>query len=250
MAHYHVHATAAESLFIIEEPKKVNAVNYRNLKLKDLKKKEYRHLLLILYWPIFIIAFLLIERLPGRTYAPIHCFVDDLIPFCEYFVIFYLMWFVFWIGMLAYALFYEPDVFTKLMRYLILTFSVTLLIYAVFPNCQNMRPTEFAGDNIFISIVRFIYWIDTSTNVCPSMHVIAAVGVVFAAFHSKRFCSPGRRAAFIISAFLICISTMFIKQHSFIDHAVALPICAVGYYICFRPEIFRRHADSAGKNSN
>lgn len=218
----------------------MNIINYRNLKLKDLKKPEYRHLLLLLYWPVYLIAFLLIERLPGRTYMPIHCFIDDVIPFCEFFIIFYLLWFIFWIGMLVYGLFYEPAVFTKLMRYLIFTFSLCVLIYLIFPNCQNLRPTEFARDNIFVRIIKLIYWIDTSTNVCPSEHVVGALGVVFAAFDSKRFSSAGRKAAFIVTAFLICISTLFIKQHSVIDFAAAIPVSVIGYLLCFRSKLFDR----------
>lgn len=217
----------------------MNIINYRNVKLEDLKKPEYRHLLLLLYWPAYLLGFLLIERLPGRTYTPMHCFLDDLIPFCEYFIIFYLMWFIFWIGMLAYGLFYEPKVFTKLMHYLILTFSVSILIYAIFPNCQNLRPTEFPRENVFTSIVRFIYWIDTSTNVCPSMHVIGAVGVVFAAYDSERFSSVWWKAGFIIVAFLICISTLFVKQHSVIDFAAAIPVSALAYLLCFRLKLHK-----------
>lgn len=40
----------------------------------------------------------------------------------------------------------------KLMKFIIITFSVTILIYLVFPTCQELRPATFERDNI---ITRF-----------------------------------------------------------------------------------------------
>ena len=37
---------------------------YRSLRLSDWKKKEYRHLWLLLYWPVEIALFFFLERLP------------------------------------------------------------------------------------------------------------------------------------------------------------------------------------------
>lgn len=47
-----------------------------------------------------------------------------------------------------------------------------MLIYLVFPTCQDLRPTQFARDNILTRFVAWFYNFDTNTNVCPSIHVL------------------------------------------------------------------------------
>lgn len=221
--------------------------NQHNTKPQKVTAQAHRYLVLLLYWPLYLLMFLLQERIPAKAYTPIYCSLDDLIPFCEFFIVFYLLWFVFWIGMLAYTLFYEPPTFKKFMWYLILTFTVSLAIYAIYPNCQNLRPVEFPRENVFVRIVQFIYWIDTNTNVCPSMHVIAAIGTVFAAYDSRSFSSIEWKTVFVIVAFLICVSILFVKQHSVVDLVVALPITAIGYLLCFHRKIARKSGHDAGR---
>ncbi len=214
--------------------KDIKPVDYRGLRWSNLTSPQYRHLLLLLYWPIYLLSFLIIERFLDASYTPVHCFLDDWIPFCEYFVVFYVFWFIFWIGMLVYTLLYEPATFRRMMWFCILTFSTAVAIYVIFPNCQNLRPTEFERDNLFVDIVRLLYWIDTNTNVCPSLHVVASVAVVFAARDSKRFSGFGWQLTVTVLAVLISLSTVFIKQHSAVDVLAALPLCALGYLVCFR----------------
>ncbi len=213
---------------------KLKPVDYRGLRWNNLTSPQYRHLLLLLYWPIYLLSFLIIERFLDASYTPIHCFLDDLIPFCEFFIVFYVFWYVFWLGMLAYTLLYEPETFKRLMWFCIFTFSTAVATYVIFPNCQNLRPTVFERDNVFVRITRFLYWIDTNTNVCPSLHVVASVAVVFAAHDSKRFSGFGWQLVITVLAVLISLSTVFVKQHSVVDVLAALPLCALGYLLCFR----------------
>ena len=58
------------------------------------------------------------------------------------------------------------------------------------------------------------YAFDTNTNVCPSIHVIGAVACLAAGWHSRRFGTPLWRAVFTVITVLICLSTVFLKQHS------------------------------------
>jgi len=68
------------------------------------------------------------------------------------------------------------------------------------------------------------YDFDTSTNVCPSLHVMGAMAVYFASRDIPRFKSSAWSGFFIISTVLICLSTVFLKQHSIVDVFAALPI--------------------------
>lgn len=178
--------------------------------------------------------FLLVERLWIReSYTPIHCPLDDQIPFCEYFLIPYLFWFVFLIGIQIYTLLYDTESFKKFMKFIIVSYSLAIIIYMLFPNCQELRPMIFERDNIFTKFLEGFYQFDTNTNVCPSIHVIGSVAVMICGWNCKFLNTPGWRIYFGISAFLISISTVFLKQHSVLDILAAVPVCAVAYLAAY-----------------
>jgi membrane-associated phospholipid phosphatase len=83
-------------------------------------------------------------------------------------------------------------------------------------------------------LTKFIYSIDTTTNVCPSEHVIGAFGVVFAARDTKRFSSAKWTVFIVAQAVLISLSILFVKQHSAVDVLAAVPVCFAGWLFCFR----------------
>lgn len=215
---------------------------YRGFKLSKLNSPEFRHLKLLLFWPAFGIAFFVLERVLNLNYHVVSCSLDAKIPFCEFFVIPYYFWFVFLIGMLVWSLLYDIPTFKRYMKYIIITYTVTLLIYVIYPTAQDLRPTEFARNNIFTHIVSMLYKFDTNTNVCPSMHVIGSFAVYFSARNSKRFGTFGWRAAFLIAAVLISVSTVFLKQHSAVDIFAALILCAIVYPFVYSPEKIREYA--------
>ena len=212
-------------------------VDYRKLRLGNLKSEEFKHLLLLLYWPVYGLLFLFVERFyPVQNYFTMYCPLDDKIPFCELFVIPYLFWFVYLVGMHLYTLLYDINSFKKMMKFIIVTYTVTIIIYLLFPTCQELRPLQFERDNILTRFMEGFYRFDTNTNVCPSIHVIGTLAVLFTALHCKRIRGIGWKLAFIITAILICASTVFLKQHSVLDVFAALPICLIGYIICFLPK--------------
>ena len=205
---------------------------YRTLSFSDLKKDEYRHVLLLLYWPLYGFLFLYIERLAPGGYAPVHAAIDDAIPFCEGFIIPYLLWFPYLAGMLLYTFFRDVDSFRRLMMYFILTFTAAVVIYRLFPSCQQLRPESMPRENLLTRLTAALYWIDTPANVCPSEHVIGSAGVVFAAWNADRL--RKQRWPILLLGVLICVSTVFVKQHSVLDHLGAVPVCLAGWLLCFR----------------
>lgn len=209
-------------------------IDYRNFRLKKLNDPEYSHLKLLIFWPIFGFFFFFVERIyKVDYYYPMHCALDDKIPFCEYFLIPYLFWFVFLIGMHLYTLLYDVDSFKRLMTYIIITDTAAIIIYLLFPTCQELRPIAFERTNIFTEFLKGFYAFDTNTNVCPSIHVMSSFAVMFTAWNAKGLDTPKWKFAFGIMAFLICMSTVFLKQHSILDVAAAIPICAVAHYFSF-----------------
>lgn len=120
------------------------------------------------------------------------------------------------------------------MYFIIASYGVTLIIYLIFPNMQQLRPTEFARDNIFTRIVGFAYSIDTNTNVFPSLHVIGSLATLFAFWFTPRFSTVGWRITNTVCTVLICLSTVFIKQHSVLDILGGLILCAIIYPFVYK----------------
>lgn len=214
---------------------KITPVDYRRFRPRLINTPEFSHLWLLLYWPLYGLGFMYVERFYHvEHYQPMYCPLDDAIPFNELFLIPYLFWFVFLIGMLAYTLFFEPDSFRHMMYFIMATYTVAIITYFIFPNCQLLRPAEFARDNILTRFMAWFYTFDTNTNVCPSIHVLGSFAVAFTAWNTERFKAPGWMWAFGLMALLISVSTLFVKQHSVIDVAAALLLCAVFYVPCFK----------------
>ena len=163
---------------------------YKDLRPNTLTTPKYKHLLLLLYWPIYGLVFLSLERIVpvvyehimGKEllYTAVECAQDAAIPFCEWFVIPYYFWFAFLVGMLLYGMLFDIPAFRRYMWFVILSYSVTATIYIVWPNMQSLRPMEFPKENWMIDIVKGLYDFDTNTNVCPSIHVLGSLAVCFA----------------------------------------------------------------------
>lgn len=218
----------------VRSRKKFTVVDYRKFRLHKLNTPEFGHLKYLFYWPLFGILFLTVERLWIReSYFPIHCALDDFIPFCEIFLIPYLFWFVFLVGIHVYTLLFDVESFKKLMKFIMVSYTVALLIYILFPNCQELRLMAFERDNILTRFMSCFYVFDTNTNVCPSIHVIGSVAVAVCAWHSKHLSGPVSRTVFVILALLISVSTVFLKQHSVIDLAAAIPVCILAYVVAY-----------------
>ncbi len=208
--------------------------NYHSFSIKKLNTPEFRHIWLLLYWIIFGLVFWPMERILPMHFHNVHCMLDDIIPFCEYFIIPYYFWFVFLIGMMIYGFFFDISAFKNYMKFTIITYTITLVIYAVYPTSQALRPTEFARNNIFTEIVKFMYGFDTNTNVCPSIHVLGSLAVYFSARKSRVFSSIKWRIIFLFFTILIIISTVFLKQHSVIDILMAIVISIFAYPFVYK----------------
>lgn len=212
----------------------MNKTDLRNFSFDKLGTPEYSHFKLLLYWPIYGLMFFFVERVyHPAAYLVVHCALDDMIPFCEWFLIPYLFWFVYLTGAVVYVFLCDVANFRKMMWFIIISYSVTLLVYLVFPNCQHLRPTSFERDNILTQFIALFYTFDTDTNVCPSLHVIGSFAAMYALWYTPRFSSTGWRIVNVACCVLISISTVFMKQHSVIDVVASLPLCIVAYLIAY-----------------
>ncbi len=216
------------------------AVDYRQFRLSKIREPQYKHLLFLLGWVGYFILYFLTENLiPYDRCYPVHSPLDDVIPFCELFVIPYVGWYLLIVVSLLYFALYNPDHFVKLQKFIIVTQVVAMIIYIIFPTCQELRPTEFARDNVLTDIMGVIYAFDTNTGVCPSLHVAYSVGIA-STWLKEKSASRGCRAFITVFCLLVCISVAFVKQHSVVDIYAAIPVCVLAECIAFQKGPFRK----------
>lgn len=210
-------------------------VDYRKLKLNNINTPEYRHLFLLLGWVGYFILYFLTENLiPAETCYPVHCWLDDVVPFCEWFIIPYVSWYLLIVASLAYFLLYNVEGFKKLQTYIILTQVIAVAVYIVFPNRQDLRPEVFPRENLLTGLIGLIYTADTNTGVCPSLHVAYSLGI--ASIWLRERSVPGWvRACIVVWCGVICVSVAFVKQHSVADIFAAMGMCLfVEWFVFFR----------------
>jgi len=211
---------------------KAPMVDYRKLRLNNINTPEYRHLLLLLGWVGYFVLYLLTENLiPPEACYPVYCALDDFVPFCEWFIIPYVSWYLLIIGSLAYFLLYSVDSFKKLQTYIIITQIIAMAVYIIFPNRQDLRPTVMYA-NPLTWIVNLIYSVDTNTGVCPSLHVGYSLGIASTWLREKSV-PKWVRIAIAVWCGVICISVAFVKQHSVVDIFAAIPMCLFAEWFVF-----------------
>lgn len=190
--------------------------------------QKYHHWLYLIVLPVYLALFFITEHFIGSdaAYTVIYHPLDDLIPFCEWFYIPYVLWYPF-MGLVGlYLAFKDGTGFKRYMTYIGISFFTAIALFAIFPNGQDLRPdlNALGRDNLFTRAVAALYVADTNTNVCPSLHVVGSMAAVFGILHHPRL----RKTVWlpivgILLAVLICLSTVFLKQHSVVDVFVGIP---------------------------
>ena len=212
---------------------KKQPVDYSGFSLKKLTDPRFRHMLLLLGWLVYFAMYFITENLiPLENCHVIHSCIDDLIPFNEYFMVFYAGWYVLVVGALAYTLFFDVKRFRQIEIYIMITQALAMLCYIVYPSVQHLRPDHFERNNIFTWLLGLIYAFDTPSGVCPSLHVCYSVGILSTALKDHDL-PVGFRIFLTFFVIMICLSVCFVKQHSFIDVIAAVPVCLIAEAIVF-----------------
>jgi membrane-associated phospholipid phosphatase len=192
--------------------------SWRDWQLKTLvqyfsNRKHFFSLLLLLptlVWFKLLEAHLVPEHL-------IEVPLDTELPFIPAFVIPYLLWFPYIAFGCVFAGNSSKEELYKLVIFLGGGMSVAYIIFMLFPNAVDLRPDVMPTD--FLSqLMKIVYKRDTPTNVCPSLHVINGFAVHAALSHTEAF--KKRKYLTAISAVFyvfVCLSTVFVKQHSVLD---------------------------------
>ncbi len=199
---------------------------------------QYRHGLVLVYFFIYMIWFTYLERTITTEFTPVYSRLDDYIPFLEIFIIPYFIWFAYIFVTVAYFFFTSKQDFYKCCAFLFIGMTICLIIYTIWPNGHYLRVDidNLGRSNIFTRILSRLYTIDTSTNVFPSIHVFNSIGAMIAIRKSERLrpITWLQISTFILTV-LICMSTVFLKQHSILDVFGGILLSIIMYIFVYVP---------------
>lgn len=184
----------------------------------------HKYLYLLLYWPVQLMTYGISNLIFGSQEVLLFSSPLDLqIPFCEWFVIPYVLWFPYIIFTMVLAIMSGKKGFLHSCAIIYLSICIPMTFCLFVPNGIpiELRPDfEALGrNNPAIWLVKFIYLVDSPPRNCmPSMHVSVSCALFFTILTNKQI--PWRKwlipCSFLLSA-LICAATVLIKQHSILD---------------------------------
>ena len=205
-------------------------------KLRSAVKKNADILLTGICGVTYLVWFFILEQKVTNNYHIIHVGLDDYIPFVEYFIVPYLLWFAYVFIVWVYLLFKDREMFRKLSLFLFAGMFFSLFVCTIYPNGTDFRPVIDPDKNIFTFLVYHLYGIDTPTNVLPSIHVFNSIAIHIAILKSR--CFEGKtviKTASLVLCISICLATVFLKQHSSVDVMAAGFLAYVVYGIVYEP---------------
>lgn len=203
-----------------------------------------------IYMVVYLVWFFVLES-KITTYTIIHTSIDDKIPFCEYFVIPYFLWFGYVALTVVVALLTDEAEYRRSIVFLITGMTIFLIISTLWPNGHNLRPLDIPRHNLCSRLVSGLYRTDTPTNLWPSIHVYNSIGAHLCVSHCK---FTRDKKVIRIGSLILCISiifsTMFIKQHSFFDVCTAFLMALLMGIIVYRTELIESLHESFKTHEN
>ena len=101
------------------------------------------------YGFIYLPWFIYLEKTITKHYHVMHSVVDDYIPFNEYFVIPYFLWFAYVAVTIAYFFFVNKEDYYRLCIFLFTGMTISLLVCTLFPNGTDFRPVIDPNKDVY-----------------------------------------------------------------------------------------------------
>lgn len=171
------------------------------------------------------------------AFAPKIPFIDDNIPVISVFVVFYIFSYVFWICGPIIASLTEKRNFINYIIGLSAAYLIGFLIFLFMPTYMDraaeglMHFAERPG--VFNALLKMVYGADggdLAFNLFPSYHCLISL-YCYLGIRKREEVSKGVRIYSLVMTILICMSTVFTKQHYFLDILGGLGISLICYAV-------------------
>lgn len=193
------------------------------------KKYHIEYMLLIIL--LYLIKLILYETssLINSDYSIITMKIDSLIPFCKYFILFYTTYYWFPILQLYLLSYANKRKFYRLLIAIGISCLIANVIFWIY-QVKMIRP-EITGSTIFDWMVNFIYKLDgEALNCFPSVHALMGCSMIIGSLKTEKFPSWFKIISLIFGIGCI-LSTVFVKQHYFIDMLVGTMLMLIVYLL-------------------
>lgn len=142
-------------------------------------------------------------------------FIDNLIPFVNWFIIIYVLCYPWWYLGPFLSLKYNRRRYYNYLASATIGYIIAGIFFIVLPT-TIARPVV-DNNNIFNILVNLIYEADTpATNLFPSLHCFISWNC-YLSIRKEKTISMFFRISYLIFACLVCASTVLVKQHFFVD---------------------------------
>ena len=194
---------------------------------------EYRWLLPAAIAVIHMAVYLGTKLINGGMYHhDLTIGLDRLIPFDPRWALIYVLTFIFWVAGLISAAWEEHELCLKLFTAVIISELICAVFFIALPT-SIARPEPVLTGQYTDTLIAAIYSSDVPSNLFPSMHCMMAYlvfrGMVLSPRYKPVYCVLGG-----ILTVLICISTLYIKQHFFLDVVAGLAFGEIAVQLALR----------------
>lgn len=192
--------------------------------------------LLALEYGFYLLGGTLGKVVGNTPFTPKIPAIDNLFKFTPIFIIPYVIAYAFWVvGALAKSLdgkrAYINYLFANFLAYL-----VGCVIFIIFPTTlsrTNEGVFEALDDNFLGWLCRFIFNCDGGEyghNLLPSFHCMLSVLCYLGVMNNKHF-TLSFRIYSLVGCIIICLSTLFVKQHYFLDVISGVVLAIGSFYL-------------------
>lgn len=181
-------------------------------------KEKFIPLCFMVSLPIISLIYRMVNN-PDRGVNSLITDIDRGIPFLKIFVVPYILWYVFVFGVLFYFCIKDRNLYYRTLIACNISIIICCITYFFY---QTMVPRPLlTGNDILTRMVGFVYRNDQPYNCFPSIHSLTSYLMLKAISVSH---IKNRKNHLIIGgmAFLIILSTFFIKQHVILDAVSAI----------------------------
>ena len=162
--------------------------------------------------------------------------IDDIIPFVPFFILFYVLAYIQWFFSYVYHCHADKDACYHILTTDIIANIFGMICFLAIPT-YIVRP-EIVGNSIFDNITKLVYSLDTPVNLFPSMHCVTS----WLCFRGSLMMKNSPRwyplVQFILTIFIFA-STVFVKQHFFIDIIAGVIFVEMSAFISKRFSVWK-----------
>ena len=165
----------------------------------------------------------------GRQLLDLTTSIDQMIPFDPRWVFIYVACFLFWA--VGYVLMARLDRWYSIMTAEVLAKLICGIVFLLIP-CTNVRP-EITGTGPAQWLLGLIYRLDPPLDLLPSIHCLES-WICFRGILRQRSIPVWYQIFSFVFAILVCLSTLFTRQHVLADVITGVALAEIMLQISFR----------------